>query len=136
MANARPDGPHVVYYYYVEAQNNYGHNYFLYHDVVHDDPRKYINYYGNMESYFNLWCSITIVPTTEISKSTISTARWCISTIISRISPWITRCYSFWSCKYFPTRISATISRMSTAIIPFSITSTRWRSFTVSLWAH
>ena len=37
MASARP--PFV--YYYVVARNNYGHNYFLYHYVVHDDPMKY-----------------------------------------------------------------------------------------------
>ena len=28
-------------YYYVAAQNNYGHNYFLYHDVARDDPTKF-----------------------------------------------------------------------------------------------
>jgi len=79
----------------------------------------------------NLRSSITIVPTTKITKSTISTTSWRISTIIW-ISPWIAPCYSLWSCEYFTTRVSTTVPWMSTAIIPFSISSTRWRSFTVS----
>ena len=127
MASARP--PFV--YYYVAAQNNYGHNYFLCHDVVRDDPKKYNLFSSKSMVNSNLRSSITIVPTPKITKSTIPTTSWRVSPIIW-ICPWITPCYSFWSCEYFTTRVSTTVSGMSTAIIPLPISSTWWRSFTVS----